>query len=230
VTACDPVAAGRIVAGGAGICFPQPRAAGFFFSRRNRSGMNARMEGKVSIAGSQSREPAELLVAIGRGDKAALSRLYRLTSSRLYGICLHMLRNEAEAEDVLQEVYVTVWRKASLFDAAKASGQTWLGVLARNKAVDRLRRRQLPTAPVEQAEQIADDGPSALDVIEAAEDGERLSHCLDELEERQRGLIRTAFFEGVTYSDLATREEVPLGTMKSWIRRGLMRLKGCLER
>jgi RNA polymerase sigma-70 factor (ECF subfamily) len=230
VTTCDPVAAGRIVAGGAGVIFPQPRVAGFFFSKSNASGMNQRMEGKVSIPASADKEPAELLAAIARGDKAALSRLYRLTASRLYGICLHMLRDEAEAEDALQDVYVTVWRKAGLFDAAKASGQTWLGVLARNKAVDRLRRRKLATAPVEQAEQIADDGPSALDVIEAAEDGERLSHCLDELEERQRGLIRTAFFEGVTYSDLATREDVPLGTMKSWIRRGLIRLRGCLER
>jgi RNA polymerase sigma-70 factor (ECF subfamily) len=229
VNSCDPVAAGRIVAGDAGVIFPLPRAAGFFFSQANASGMNIRMDGKVTTA-AQQEEPAELLGAIARGDKAALSRLYRLTASRLYGICLHMLRNEAEAEDALQEVYVTVWRKAGLFDAAKASGQTWLGVLARNKAVDRLRRRKLPTAPVEQAEQVPDDGPSALDVIEAAEDGERLSNCLDELEERQRGLIRTAFFEGVTYSDLAIREDVPLGTMKSWIRRGLMRLKGCLER
>jgi RNA polymerase sigma-70 factor (ECF subfamily) len=230
VTACDPVAAGRIVAGGAGGIFPQPRVAGFFFSPRLPSGMNNSMDGKVSISASPDNEPAALLAAIGRGDKAALSRLYRLTASRLYGICLHMLRNEAEAEDALQDIYVTVWRKAALFDSAKASGQTWLGVLARNKAVDRLRRRTLPTAPVEQAEQVADDGPSAIDVIEAAEDGRRLSHCLDELEERQRGLIRTAFFEGVTYSDLATREDVPLGTMKSWIRRGLMKLKGCLER
>lgn len=230
MTVCDPAAAGWIVAGGDGVRFPQPRAAGFFFSCRAGSGMSARMDGKISIAESQSKEPAELLVAIGRGNRAALSRLYRLTSSRLYGICLHMLRNEAEAEDVLQDIYVTVWRKAALFDAAKASGQTWLGVLARNKAVDRLRRRKLPTAPLEHVEEIADDGPSAFDVIEAAEDGERLSDCLDELEERQRGLIRTAFFEGVTYSDLATREDVPLGTMKSWIRRGLLKLRGCLER
>ena len=230
MTACDPAAAGRIVAGGAGFLFPHLRAAGFSFSRAVRSGMNVRMDGEATTASRHDSEPAELLGAIARGDEAALSRLYRLTASRLYGICLHMLRNEAEAEDALQEVYVTVWRKAGLFDAAKASGQTWLGVLARNKAVDRLRRRHLPTAPVEQAEQVADDGPSALDVIEAAEDGERLAHCLDELEERQRGLIRTAFFEGVTYSDLATREDVPLGTMKSWIRRGLIRLRGCLER
>ena len=113
--------------------------------------MNARMDGKVTIDGRQDKEPAELLAAIAGGDKAALSRLYRLTASRLYGICLHMLRNEAEAEDALQDIYVTVWRKAALFDSAKASGQTWLGVLARNKAVDRLRRRTLPTAPVLQA-------------------------------------------------------------------------------
>jgi RNA polymerase sigma-70 factor (ECF subfamily) len=187
------------------------------------------MDGQFKTAAAPAKEVADLLRDIARGDRPALSKLYRLTASKLYGICLHMLRNEAEAEDVLQEVYVTVWRKAALFDSSKASGQTWLGVMARNKALDRLRRRQLPTAPMEQAEQVPDDQPSALSVIEAAEDRDRLSHCLDELEERQRGLIRTAFFEGVTYSDLATREDVPLGTMKSWIRRGLIRLRGCLE-
>jgi RNA polymerase sigma-70 factor (ECF subfamily) len=194
-----------------------------------RSGMTARMDRPPKSTEKPASEATALLGAVASGDRSALSALYRLTASRLYGICLHMLRNEAEAEDALQDVYVTVWRKAGLFDASKASGQTWLGVLARNKALDRLRRRKLPTAPVEQAETIADDQPSALEVIETAQDNERLSHCLDELEERQRGLIRTAFFEGVTYSDLAMREDVPLGTVKSWIRRGLIRLRGCLE-
>ena len=229
MTGFGPATPVRTGAGGAGAMFPGRSAVGFLFYSSDRSGMTMRMDRPAPSSNSDAREVARLLDAIVGGDRSALGGLYRLTSSRLYAICRRMLPDDAEAEDVLQEVYVTVWRKAGLFDAAKASGQTWLAVIARNKALDRLRRRTLPTAPVEQADAVPDDAPSALDVVEASDDRQRLHHCLEQLEERQRGLIRTAFFEGATYSELAKNEDVPLGTMKSWIRRGLMRLKGCLE-
>lgn len=190
--------------------------------------MTAVMELEASATNERS-EVCDLIAAIANGDRSALPRLYTLTSRRLYGICRHMLRDDAEAEESLQDVYLTVWRKARLFDPAKASGSTWLAVITRNKAVDRLRRRSFPGVPVEQAADVADDAPSALTVVESAQDKQRLEHCLGELEERERKLIRTAFFEGATYSELAEREAVPLGTMKSWIRRGLLRLKECLQ-
>jgi RNA polymerase sigma factor (sigma-70 family) len=173
---------------------------------------------------------AGLLVAVGAGDRAAFAQLYRSSSAKLYGICLRMLGSEAEAQEVLQEAYVTIWRRASAFDPAKAGAITWLAVLARNKAIDRLRLRRPSSEPIEAAERIADESPSALDLLEAAGDRERLFRCLDELEDRQRLAIRAAFLEGATYPDLSRRHEVPLGTMKSWIRRGLIRLRGCLER
>ncbi len=170
-----------------------------------------------------------LMRSVADGDRRALRNLYDRTSAKLFGICVHLLGSETEAEEVLQEVYVTVWNKADRFDPRKASPITWLGVLARNKAIDRLRVRRLQAVPIEGAGDIADDQPSAHDVLEAAEEQHRLNECLDELDEQQRAMIRSAFLDGATYPELADREGVPLGTMKSWIRRGLLRLRGCLQ-
>lgn len=174
---------------------------------------------------------SDTLDAVAGGDRAAMADLYRRTSAKLFGICLRLLGSEAEAEEVLQETYVTVWRKAGMFDRAKASPITWLAVLARNKSIDRLRvRRPGSSAGLDEAAEIPDPGASALDVLEVAQETHRLTGCLDELDPRTGQMIRAAFLHGATYPDLAEREGVPLGTMKSWIRRGLLRLRGCLER
>jgi RNA polymerase sigma-70 factor (ECF subfamily) len=172
---------------------------------------------------------AALLGAVAHGDRQAFSSLYGRTSAKLYGICLRLLGSEAEAQDVLQDVYVAVWQRAAAFDSSRASAITWLSVLARNRSIDRLRRRPIGTDAIDAADEVEDDSPSAFDLVEKAEDSARLSHCLDELEERARSMIRAAFLDGATYPELAAREGVPLGTMKSWIRRGLLRLRGCLE-
>ena len=174
-------------------------------------------------------ELAPLMRSVAAGDRDALSTLYERTSAKMFGICSRVLGNAGEAEEALQDVYLTVWRNAGRYDAAKASPITWLAVVARNRAIDRLRLRRLPTAPLDDAAGIADDSESAFDMLERDQENRRLAHCLDELEERQRLMIRAAFLDGATYPELAERESVPLGTMKSWIRRGLMRLRGCLE-
>ena len=171
-----------------------------------------------------------LLRAVAAGDRHALRTLYDRTSAKLYGICLRMLGDEGEAQDVMQEVYTTAWTKAGQFDPAKAGAITWLTVLARNRSIDRLRQRRDPGAVLEDAADVASEAPSQLDVLEQSEDARRLEHCLDELDERAQTMIRAAFFEGASYPELARREDVPLPTMKSWIRRGLLRLRGCLER
>ena len=131
---------------------------------------------------------------------------------------------------MLQDVYITIWRRADRFDVAKASVMTWLSTIARNRAIDRLRARG-PLAYAEQVDdlEIADGSVAADTLLEAADDRNRLQHCLGELDERTAQVIRTAFFEGVTYEALALRVDAPLGTVKSWIRRGLARLKGCLQ-
>jgi RNA polymerase sigma-70 factor (ECF subfamily) len=172
---------------------------------------------------------AGLLAAVASGDRPALARLYQRTSAKLYGICLRVLRDQADAEEALQDIFVTIWNKARLYDRAKSAPLTWLSVLARNKAVDRVRIKRIATGGLDEAAEFPDDSPSAFDVLEAADDRARLTDCLEQLEERYRSLIRDAFVDGASYPELAAREAVPLGTMKSWIRRSLLRLRGCLE-
>jgi RNA polymerase sigma-70 factor (ECF subfamily) len=181
-------------------------------------------------APGNSRELVGLLDGIARGERAALAALYQRTSAKLYGVCLRLLGSEEDAQDALQDAYATVWQKAARFDASKASPITWLCVVARNKAIDRLRQRPVAGDDLEMALAIPDSGLSALELVEQAQESDRLLRCLEELEERSRAMIRAAFLDGASYSQLAERESVPLGTMKSWIRRGLLRLRGCLER
>ena len=193
--------------------------------------MKRAMDGGSELhAGSGSGELVALLEAVSRGDRQAFASLYDRTSAKLYGICLRLLGSEAEAQDVLQDVYVIVWEKAGRFDPSKAGAITWLAVLARNRAIDRLRRRSVGTDAIEAAAHIEDESPSAFDIVEQADNAARLGRCLEQLEEHSRSLIRSACLDGASYPELAEREGVPLGTMKSWIRRGLQRLRGCLER
>ena len=180
----------------------------------------------------QTADLVELLARVAKQDRSAFSALYAATSAKLYGVVWRILPARDRAEDVLQDVYVTVWRKAGSFDPTRASPITWLVAIARNRAIDRLRSSAVSrrSDPSESAEDVRDDAPAALDLVVAAEQQERLKTCLGELEERHSAVIRSAFLDGVTYEQLAQRMEVPLGTMKSWIRRGLMKLRTCLER
>ncbi|WP_374654245.1 sigma-70 family RNA polymerase sigma factor [Phenylobacterium sp.] len=174
---------------------------------------------------------AELMPRIASGDRGALRRLYQATSAKLFGVCLRILSDRDESEDVLQEVYLTIWRRADRFEASRASVMTWISTIARNRAIDRLRARG-PLAHAETVDEleIEDGAPRAEALLEAAQDGRALGRCLGELDERTETVIRIAFFEGVTYEALAHRLDAPLGTVKSWIRRGLLKLKACLER
>ncbi|MET0295430.1 MAG: sigma-70 family RNA polymerase sigma factor [Phenylobacterium sp.] len=174
---------------------------------------------------------AELIGRIAAGDRAALRQLYEATSAKLFGVCLRILSDRDESEDVLQEVYLSIWRRADRFDAGRASVITWVSTIARNRAIDRLRARG-PLARAEPVEdlEIADGAQGAEAGLAAAQDRSALFRCLGELDARTAAVIRTAFLDGVTYEALAARTGAPLGTVKSWIRRGLLKLRGCLER
>ncbi len=172
-----------------------------------------------------------LLLDVAAGSRNAFESLYRATSSRLFAICLRVLPDRGDAEDVLQEVFSTIWHKAHQFDPDRASPIAWLAMIARNKAIDRLRAQPArgAMAPIEFADDIADTGATPLQTAVAADERARLEACLDRLDDRRRSLIRAAFFEGSTYEELAQRIASPLGSVKSWIRRGLLQLRECLD-
>lgn len=172
----------------------------------------------------------DALTRVGKGDGNALEDVYQRTSAKLFGICLRILETRGEAEDALQDIYINVWQKAGSFDPARASPITWLAVIARNRAIDRLRARPRLQEPLDRGMNVADTSEDALTRIVAGEDKQHLDGCIEALEERQAGAIRAAFFGGFTYSELAERQAVPVGTMKSWVRRGLLQLRECLER
>jgi RNA polymerase sigma factor (sigma-70 family) len=177
-------------------------------------------------------ELAAALTRAGARDRQALRFVYEATSAKLFGVLLRILKDRSEAEDVLQEVYLTVWQKGGSYDSSRASPISWLVAIARNRAIDRLRSgSQLRrAAPIEDAAEVEDLAPLASEMLEDEGEKRRLTGCLDELEVRQSEAIRAAFMDGFTYDQLAEKANVPLGTMKSWIRRGLMRLKDCLQR
>jgi RNA polymerase sigma-70 factor (ECF subfamily) len=172
-----------------------------------------------------------LLVEVAGGSRNAFESLYRATSSKLFSVCLRVLSDRAEAEDVLQEVFTTIWHKAHQFDPNRASPIAWLAMIARNKAIDRVRAQPArgTLAPIEFADDIADTGASPLQTAVSADERDRLEACMGQLDARRQSLIRAAFFDGSTYEELAQRIASPLGSVKSWIRRGLLQLRGCLE-
>ncbi len=186
------------------------------------------MNSKTSLS-RDSQSLAEALRRVGEGDRAAFAEVYTRTSAKLFGVCLRILPVQQEAEEALQEAYLSVWRRASTFDASLGSPMTWLMTLTRNRAVDRLRARgKIVSAPIELAETVADSTPLASALLEDDEDRQRLMHCVGTLESADSMLIRTAFFEGSTYAELAERTDTPLGTIKSRIRRALAKLRECL--
>lgn len=171
-----------------------------------------------------------LVADVAAGDRSAFEQLYRATSARLFGVCVRVLSDRAEAEDVLQEAFVTIWHRAVQYDPDRAGALAWLCTIARNKAIDHLRARPpFARAPLEVIEGMPDPDAAPERAAEWAADRSRLERCLNQLDARRRSLIRTAFFDGATYDELAARIGAPLGSVKSWIRRGLLQLKTCLE-
>ena len=175
---------------------------------------------------------AALLAATAGGDEDAFARLYRQSSGRLLSIALRMLRRRDAAEEVLQEAYLQVWNNAAQFTVDKGSGMGWLIGILLFRALDRLRRDSRSTRL---ASELVHDGESLApamppDPAERTETLEELTACLGKLERRQQDCILLAYCEGYSHDELAGRFDCPLGTIKSWIRRGVIALKECLDR
>jgi RNA polymerase sigma-70 factor, ECF subfamily len=170
-----------------------------------------------------------LLVQAGTGNVAAFEDLYKRTSAKLFGVCLRIFPDRNDAEDALQDAFITIWNKATTYDPNRASPITWLATVTRNRAIDRLRRTgRVGMSLLDDASDIADTAPLAdAEMVTRAED-EALVGCIETLDPRDAGFIRAAFLNGATYGDLAARDALPLGTVKSRIRRALVKLRDCL--
>lgn len=163
------------------------------------------------------------------GDRAALDMVYAMTSAKLFATIVRIVRVRERAEDLLQETYVKAWQRAGRFDPARGSPITWLCTIARNTALNDLRRDgRLPVDAGDALPEVADDAAPHDEWLCDLQDAEALHRCLETLQADHRRSIRLAFFEGLTHSELARRIDAPIGTVKSWIRRGLSGLKGCL--
>jgi RNA polymerase sigma-70 factor, ECF subfamily len=176
------------------------------------------------------RDTDQMLIACQGGDREAFSGLYRIASPQLFGLALRILRRRDWAEEALQECFVTIWRRAGDYKPDLGPALPWITVILRNKCLDRLRREK-PLQPLDEsaAAERPDEGPSPLEGAMANAEARRLKGCVDELEGEQKRSIHLAYYEGLTHEELAKRMAAPLGTVKSWIRRGLQRLKKCLE-
>ena len=175
----------------------------------------------------------ELLARTALADQAAFEQLYRLTSSHLYGVALRILRESTAAEEVLQESFVNVWHHAGSYVAARSQPLTWLTSIVRNRCLDRLRKHVVETVSIDDEEQamtIADRSPMPLDMLLSGAEASAVRRCVEGLDGSQKQAIALAFYQGLSHSELARHLKQPLGTVKSWVRRGLERIKACLDR
>jgi RNA polymerase sigma-70 factor (ECF subfamily) len=171
-----------------------------------------------------------LLAACAQGNRAAFEQLYRQTSAKLFGVALRIVRQEDLAEEVLQDCYIRIWNRAGDYREGLAAPMTWMASIVRNRSLDWVRRTNPEVIDVdgEIIEGVASDTAGPLADLERSRDGAALARCLRELEAKQRQAILLAFHDGLSHSELAAHLRQPLGTVKTWVRRGLAKLKTCL--
>lgn len=192
-----------------------------------------------AVSGTAADPDAELRALIERiaqRDEAALRTLYERTSPRLFGLAMRVLRQRDTAEDVLQESFLTVWRVAVDYRASLSPPLAWLGLIVRSRALDALRKRASSRTGVTQEYDDAmehgteGEGNGPLDAADASQQAQALHLCLSRLEARQREVVSLAYLRDLSHSELAQQLAIPLGTVKTWVRRGLEQLRGCMAR
>ena len=186
----------------------------------------------MSEVESQATRLSGLLARCALRDQQAFAALYRESAPKLFGVALRILRRNDWAEEVLQESYVNIWNHAGDYAAAKSAPFTWMTSIVRNRALDWLRRPQLESGGEEyeiavEAWSDGSDGP--LELAVAASSAAALARCMRTLDQHQRQSIALAFYHGLTHSELAAHLRQPLGTVKTWVRRGMEKLRTCLE-
>lgn len=191
--------------------------------------MPADGRGTLASSGGTQVDLADLISRVALRDRRAFDQLYLATSRKLFGVALRMLKDPTEAEDAVQEVYVRIWQKADRFRPGQAQPMSWLIAIARNLSIDRLRRRKFPAIPITDASDVADPAPGPEAMTANSMERVRLDHCLDKLNEHKAEAVRSAYVEGYSYQELADRFQLPLNTMRTWLRRSLLSLRDCLK-
>lgn len=183
----------------------------------------------TNLMGPQSQEIADLIVRCALRDRAAFRMLYERTSAKLFGVTLRILKDRAEAEEAIQEIYMKIWQRADRYVMGSASPISWLVAVARNHALDMVRARRPVSSELEAALDIADSGPNPERALEHSDEKRQIEHCLGMLEPERAAAVRGAYLDGYSYEELASRHAIPLNTMRTWLRRSLAKLKDCLS-
>lgn len=178
--------------------------------------------------GADTAEIADLIARCSLRDRQAFRDLYRRTSAKLFGVTLRILRNRSEAEEALQEVYVKIWQRADRYVPGGYSPISWLVAVARNHSLDVLRARKPQSADIDTALDVADAGPNPEQAEASRGERSRIDNCLSQLDADKADAVRGAYLDGYSYEELADRHKVPLNTMRTWLRRSLMKLRECL--
>jgi RNA polymerase sigma-70 factor (ECF subfamily) len=169
-----------------------------------------------------------LMVRVGLCDRAAYTRLYHRTSPKLLGILLRILKNRSEAEDALQDVFIKIWQRAERFSRDEGRAETWLAAIARNHAIDVMRARKPQASDLDEAFDLASDAPDPeAEAINRSEGG-RIERCMQTLESDKAEAVKRAYVEGLSYQELADFYNIPLNTIRTWLRRSLLKLRECL--
>ena len=177
-----------------------------------------------------------LIDRVALADEKALRELYDLTSRKLYGVAVRVVTNREWAEDVLQEAFMNIWRIAGDYKATLSPPMAWMALVVRSRGLDFLRRRASDRADRVQelddviSDTVAGDSPNPMDVAQASEQAKALHNCLNLLDNKQREVVSLAYMRDLSHGELAVQLKLPLGTVKTWIRRGLEQLRGCMAK
>lgn len=184
-----------------------------------------------SAANANATDLAVILAAVVRRDETALGRLYDLTVGKLFSLTRAILGNSADAEEVVCDVYVQVWQTAATYDAERGSVLAWLLVICRSRALDLLRQRRVQTEATGQALTLSEEAPERgpENLLAQIQEGTAVHRALSQLSPLRRQLVGLAFFRGLSHQEIAATVNLPIGTVKSHLRRSLQSLRGVLE-
>ena len=194
------------------------------------------MQHNARMAENPDQQLMALIERVASREESALKALYDLTSGKLYGLSMRVVRNNEWAEDALQETFLHIWRSAPDYKASLSPPMAWLGLIVRSRSLDVLRRRKAEREHMTEeiddfmADTMEGDSPNPMDTSLASQQAWALHQCLGKLDNKQREVVSLAYLRDLSHGELASQLKLPLGTVKTWIRRGLDQLRTCMAR